>query len=163
MEDLIRGHTGHETGNCHPPVGTSLGLYSLGLPRNKGSKHDNEETLVLMFTGFVSFPLSFGQWIPTRERSFLLFSISCAMSLFFQPHHMLPVNFDRILLLDVYSNSFIFGTQHKGRLLLANSHKAGVANGVSFAAAENGEVTHPWLQSLLALVLERESSVLNGL
>lgn len=56
---------------------------------------------------------------------------------------MLPVNFDRILLLDVYSNSFIFGTQYKGRLLLANSHKAGVANGGSFAAAENGEVTHP--------------------
>lgn len=56
---------------------------------------------------------------------------------------MLPVNFDRILLLDVYSNSFIFETQYKGRLPLANSHKAGAANGVSFAAAENGEVTHP--------------------
>lgn len=56
---------------------------------------------------------------------------------------MLPINFDRIVLLDVYSNSFIFETQCKGRLLLANSHKAGAANGVSFAAAENGEVTHP--------------------
>lgn len=61
----------------------------------------------------------------------------------FQPHHMLPVIFDRMLLLDVYSNSFIFGTQYKGRLLLAISLKAGTANGVSFAAAENGEVTHP--------------------
>lgn len=151
-EDLIRGHTGHETGSCHPPMGTSLGLYSLGLPRNKGSKHDNEERLVLLFAGFLSFPPFFGQRIPTRERSFLLFS----MSLFFQPHHMLPVIFDRILLLDVYSNGFIFGTQYKGRLLLAISLKAGTANGVSFAAAENGEVTHPWLQSLLALLLERE-------
>lgn len=56
---------------------------------------------------------------------------------------MLPVNFNRILLLDVYSNSFIFGTQYKGRLLLANSHKAVMANGVSCAAAENGEVSHP--------------------
>lgn len=149
-EDLIRGHKGHETGNCHPPVGTSLGLYSLGLPMNKGRKHDNEERLVLLFAGFVSFAPFFGQWIPTRERSFVLFSISCAMSLFFQPHHIFPVNFDRILLLDVYSNSFIFGTQYKGHLLLANSHKAGTANGVSFAAAKNGEVSHPWLQSLLA-------------
>lgn len=72
-EDLIRGHTGHETGSCHPPMGTSLGLYSLGLPGNKGSKHDNEERLVLLFAGFLSFPPFFGQRIPTRERSFLLF------------------------------------------------------------------------------------------
>lgn len=60
-EGLIRGHTGHETGNCHPPVGTSLSLYSLGLPRNKGSKHDNQERLALLFAGFVSFPPFFGQ------------------------------------------------------------------------------------------------------
>lgn len=60
-EDLIRGHTGHETGNCHPPVGTSLGLYSSGLPGNKGSKHNNEERLVLLFAGFVFFAPFFGQ------------------------------------------------------------------------------------------------------
>lgn len=44
------------------------------------------------------------------------------MSLFSQPHHMLAVNFDRILLLNVYSNSFIFGTQYKGCLVLTLSH-----------------------------------------
>lgn len=46
------------------------------------------------------------------------------MSLFSQPHHMLAVNFDRILLLNVYSNSFIFGTQYKGCLVLTLSHSA---------------------------------------
>lgn len=82
-EELVRGHTGHETGNCHPPMGTSLGLYSLGLLRNKCSKHDDEEELVLSFTDFLSFPPFFSQQIPTRGSSLLLFSISCVTSLFF--------------------------------------------------------------------------------
>lgn len=68
---------------------------------------------------------------------------------------MLPVIFDRILVLNIYSNSFIFGTQFKGCLLLALSHSAGEASGVSFPV-RNGEVIHPRLQSLLALLLKRQ-------
>lgn len=68
---------------------------------------------------------------------------------------MLSVNFDGMLLLTVCSKNFIFGTQYKGYLLLALSHRARQASSVSFAL-RNGEVTHPRLQSLLALLLERE-------
>lgn len=78
------------------------------------------------------------------------------MSLFSQPHHMLAVNFDRILLLNVYSNSFIFGTQYKGCLVLTLSHSAREEVVlVSLYRWRNGEVTHLRLHSLLALLLER--------
>jgi len=68
---------------------------------------------------------------------------------------MLLVNFDRILLLSVYSNSFIFGTGCKGWLLLALCHRAREASGASFAV-KNGEVSHQRLQSQLTLLLNRE-------
>lgn len=54
---------------------------------------------------------------------------------------MMPVNSDKALLLNVYSNSFIFGTEYKGCLLLVLSHRAREAHGVTFAVS-NGEMTH---------------------
>lgn len=48
----------------------------------------------------------------------------CSISYFFQPHRKLAVNFDRMLLLNVYSNSFIFGTPYKGCQLLTLSRNA---------------------------------------
>lgn len=71
---------------------------------------------------------------------------------------MLPVNFYRILLLYVYSDSLIFGTQYEGCLLLVLSHGARAASGVNFAVG-NGEVTHSRLQIFLALLLERERAL----
>lgn len=64
------------------------------------------------------------------------------------------MNFDGVVLLNVYSNSFIFGTQHKGWLLLVLSHRAGQASGGRFAV-RNDKVTFPRLESLSALLLVR--------
>lgn len=62
------------------------------------------------------------------------------------------MNFDRIVLPSVDSNSFVFGMQCKGCLLL--SHRARQASGGRFAV-RNDEVIFPRLESLSALLLVR--------
>lgn len=77
-EELIRGHAGHETGNCHPPKGTSLSLYSLVWPGNTGCKRNDEERLILLFADLLLLPLPLvSDFLPGEGPYYFPFSVQC--------------------------------------------------------------------------------------
>lgn len=84
-EELIRGHTGHETGNCHPAVGTSLGLYSWACPGIKGANMMmNRDWYYCLQTSCPS-PLSLVNELLSGECSSYYFPFPVQCLYFFSP------------------------------------------------------------------------------